>query len=276
MNKKQAFNFLSKNRHSGQARQRATRNPWAPGGARGDEIKNIKYLLDELPERVPLWKLWLIRRQLRRGMPVSKIIGRKWFYGLEFSTGAATLDPRPDSETLVEAAIRAARPGVRILDLGTGTGALICALVKNIPGASGVGIDRSRAALRVARKNVHRLGLDDNVSICKGSFINHKINQKFDIIVSNPPYIATGDARVDRSAKFDPKIALYAGADGLKFYREIAIAARGLMAENGKIFLEIGADAGAAVREIFAAAGWRFVSGSNDLAGLERVLEFMQ
>ena len=261
--------------------------------------------------------LWAAR-QLRRGVPVAKIIGRKWFYGMEFETNRHTLDPRPDSETLVEAVLDYVGakniPPLRILDLGTGTGCLICAIAKNIPNATGVGIDISRGAVRVARRNVARLGLTDRIKITRGDFnkisnLKSQISNDFDIIISNPPYIARGDARVDAGARHDPACALYAGADGLDAYRAIARGARRLLTPGGRsrhpthreqssrrgpgrgndksagrIFLEIGAGQGDSVREIFAAAGksrqsagkggWRFVRSHDDLSGIERVLIF--
>ncbi|MCL2339023.1 MAG: peptide chain release factor N(5)-glutamine methyltransferase [Proteobacteria bacterium] len=285
--------------------------------------------------------------QLRRGMPVAKIIGRKWFYGIEFETGRATLDPRPDSETLIDAVLNDYKRGEsrlppaggdcrrlrrrggasskklsnnfdekisleeaplrqspaaidtsplrggdatpRILDLGTGTGCLICALVANIPGSTGVGMDISHGAVRVARRNVKRLGLSDRIKISKGNFdsIGQGKRQKakgknalcpmpyaFDIIVSNPPYIAVGDPRVDAGARFDPDVALYAGADGLDAYRAIAMNARKLLARGGRIFLEIGDGMGRAVWEIFESNKWRYMGSHDDLSGTERVLVF--
>ncbi|MCL1902668.1 MAG: peptide chain release factor N(5)-glutamine methyltransferase [Alphaproteobacteria bacterium] len=273
-------------------------------------------------------KIRIAARRLGRGVPVAKIIGRKWFYGLEFETGRATLDPRPDSETLVEAVLNYVganenspccrshcRANFQILDLGTGTGCLICAIVKNIQNATGTGVDISRGACRIARRNVKGLKLENKIKILNKDFnnIDHypvlslrdnppllqgegefrsnqvKTNSPslakgcppkggrgsgFDIIVSNPPYIAVGDARVDAGACFDPRVALYAGADGLDAYREISASARASLNAGGKIFLEIGAGQGDAVREIFESCGWHFVSSHNDLGGIERVLVF--
>ena len=129
-------------------------------------------------------------RALRRGVPVAKIIHVKWFYGLKFYTNRHTLDPRPDTETLVAAVIADCGVGARpaVLDLGTGTGCIIAALVKNIHGACGVALDASRAAVRVARRNVRDLKLNDSVRVIHGNFNNpHAVRDVFDIIVSNPP-----------------------------------------------------------------------------------------
>ena len=206
------------------------------------------------------WRLW-------RGVPVAKIINKKWFYGLPFYTDRHTLDPRPDSETLIDAVLKDTRgQKIRILDLGTGTGCLLCALIKNMPGAVGIGIDRSRRARIVARRNVRDLGLEDRIKIVRGTFRN--VGQGFDIVVSNPPYIAEGDV-VDRGARHDPGIALYGGRDGLKYYREIA-----RIKTAAKIYVEIGAGQEKAVREIFAAAGRSVATGYKDLSGIVRVLAF--
>ncbi len=226
--------------------------------------------------------VWRAAQQLRRGVPVAKIINEKWFYGLPFYTNRHTLDPRPDTETMVEAVLKAKGKrqkanGIRILDLGTGTGCLICSIIKNLDGASGVGIDKSCGALRVAQKNVKDLGLADRIKIIRGDFTsNLKLHpSSFDIIISNPPYIAPGDARVDAGALHDPKIALYSGHDGLDAYRAIAKNARAWLNTGGRIFLEIGAGQGNDVRKIFTDYGWTFAESYKDLGNTERVLEFI-
>lgn len=223
-------------------------------------------------------KVWFIAQKLRHGVPVAKIIHKKWFYGLRFYTNKYTLDPRPDTETLVAAVIAdcGADMTPNILDLGTGTGCIIAALVKNIHDARGVGIERSWRAARVARKNIRDLGLKDKVRIQRANFANPRamVDEKFDIIVSNPPYIAPNDARVDIGATHDPKCALYAPKNGLAAYQEIAPNAWRWIKPGGKIYLEIGAGQGDDVRDIFSRAGWNFVRAESDLGGIERVLVF--
>lgn len=213
---------------------------------------------------------------LKRGMPVAKIIHSKWFYGLEFYTNKHTLDPRPDTETLVEAVIKDCvknKPRT-ILDMGTGTGCIICALIKNINDASGVAIDKSKSALSVAKKNVKKFDLKDKIKLQHADFATFKSDEKFDIIVSNPPYIKYGDIRVNDAAKFDPKIALYADNNGLAAYEQIAKNALTLIKPNGKIYLEIGVGQSNAIIKIFEYFGWKFERVESDLSGINRVLVF--
>lgn len=223
-------------------------------------------------------KVLIAAKKLQRGVPVAKIIGKKWFYGLPFYTNKYTLDPRPDSETLVEAVLKSQNhKNLKILDIGTGTGCLICSVIKNLPDATGIGIDKSCGALCVANKNVKNLKLDNKIEIIRGDFTESlKFSPKaFDIIISNPPYIANNDNRVDLGASYDPKLALYSGADGLDAYRAIAKNARVLLKSGGHIFLEIGMGQGNSVRKIFINNDWKFIESYKDLSGTERVLEFV-
>lgn len=222
-------------------------------------------------------KLWYICRQLRHGVPVAKIIHQKWFYGLKFYTNKYTLDPRPDTETLVAAVISDCpeNKNYRILDLGTGTGCILAALVKNIHGASGVGADKSWRAVLVARKNMRDLNLARKTEIIKDDFNSgKKIKEQFDIIVSNPPYIATGDTRVNDAAMHDPAMALFAKNNGLAAYQSIAKNAKKWIKNSGKIYLEIGAGQESDVRKIFENETWKFIRSEKDLAGINRVLVF--
>ena len=215
--------------------------------------------------------------QLRRGVPVAKIIHQKWFFGLKFYTNKYTLDPRPDTETLVSTIISACNDNApcKILDLGTGTGCIICALVKNIPNTNGVAVDKSRRALRVAKRNIKTLGLGDKIQTIRTSFDKpYEFGTRFDIIVSNPPYIAHNDERVDDGAKHDPKIALYADKNGLAAYESIAKNARKWIKTGGKLYLEIGIGQGDDIQNICSKHGWDFISAHNDLSNTERVLVF--
>ena len=222
-------------------------------------------------------KVCYIAHALKRGVPVAKIIHQKWFYGLKFYTNRHTLDPRPDTETLVAAVITdcGKESAPKILDLGTGTGCIISSLVKNIYGATGVGADISRGAIRVARRNIKSLDLSDKVQIVRKDFSKPKaFSEQFDIIVSNPPYIAHGDTRVNIGAMYDPKIALYANDNGLFAYKVIAQNAKNWLKPLGKIYLEIGEGQTKSVKEIFANEGWSFERTEKDLSGIERVLVF--
>ncbi|MBR2342383.1 MAG: peptide chain release factor N(5)-glutamine methyltransferase [Alphaproteobacteria bacterium] len=241
------------------------------GGVRAARI------ITENNKKLSRFSVWRIARKLRRGVPVAKIINQKWFYGLSFYTNKHTLDPRPDTETLVSAVIADCGPDCtpRILDLGTGTGCIVASLVKNIHGATGVGVDKSYGAVRVARRNIRRLGLEKSVRILCRSFNRRNMTRDtFDIIVSNPPYIARGDRRVDSGAMHDPSSALYADNDGYAAYEIIARNAVAWIKPGGKIYLEIGVDMDARVTEIFVQNGWTPVRGEYDLSGIMRVLVF--
>ncbi len=234
-------------------------------------------IITENNQKLSRFSVWRMARALRRGVPVAKIIGQKWFYGLRFYTNKHTLDPRPDTETLVSAVIADCGVGhaPQILDLGTGTGCIIISLVKNINGARGVAVDLSRGALRVAHRNIVTHNLSERIVLRRASFMRDiKFKEKFDIIVSNPPYIANGDSRVDIGAMHDPKMALYADMDGFAAYESIARNARGWIKRGGKIYLEIGIDMGTRVRKIFESNKWKFVRAERDLSGVERVLIF--
>ena len=236
-------------------------------------------IITENNQKLSRFSVWRMACALRRGVPVAKIIGQKWFYGLRFYTNKHTLDPRPDTETLVAAVIADCGVGhtPKILDLGTGTGCIIISLAKNINGARGTAVDLSRGALRVARRNIIAHDLLGRIGVCRASFARDiKFNEKFDIIVSNPPYIAYGDARVDDGAMHDPKMALYAKRDGFAAYESIAKNARSWIKRGGRIYLEIGIDMGAHVRKIFESNDWCFVRSECDLSGTERVLIFCQ
>ena len=253
MNINQAFTILEKS-----------------GGVRAARIITNKH------PKISLFRALYYARLLKRGMPVAKIIRSKWFYGLEFYTNKNTLDPRPDTETLVESVIKDCDTDKKrkILDMGTGTGCIICALCKNIAETSGVAIDKSRKALYVAKRNIKKLELNEQIKIKHVDFANFKSDEKFDIIVSNPPYIKYGDTRVNDSAKFDPKMALYAKNDGLAAYEEIAKNAKKLLKKDGKIYLEIGVGQSSPVIKIFNFYGWEFERTEKDLSGINRVLVF--
>lgn len=236
-------------------------------------------IITENCKKLSRFNVWRMAWQLRHGVPVAKIIHQKWFYGLPFYTNKHTLDPRPDTETLVAATISDCNTdsSIRILDLGTGTGCIICSLVKNIHNASGIAIDKSRRALRVARHNIKKLNLRDRIKTVRTTFDKpHNFNELFDIIVSNPPYIAINDTRVNDSATHDPKMALYADDNGLAAYKSIAQNAHKWIKTYGKLYLEIGIDQGTDIKIIFMNNGWDLLRCEKDLSGIERVLVFQK
>ncbi|MFQ6739549.1 MAG: peptide chain release factor N(5)-glutamine methyltransferase, partial [Alphaproteobacteria bacterium] len=190
--------------------------------SRASDPHSARIICEHMP-KMSVFKVHRIAFQLRKNTPVAKIIHEKWFYGLPFYTNSHTLDPRPDTETLVESVLSDKPQNVKILDIGTGTGCIIAALMKHIPESTGVAIDKSYSALKVAKQNIRNLNLNKYIQIKHADFSKPKsINEKFDIIVSNPPYISHNDSRVDAYAKHDPKMALYAKHDGLYAYEQIA------------------------------------------------------
>lgn len=209
--------------------------------------------------------------------PVSRILGRREFWGLDFSISPAVLDPRADTETLVEAAIAAmaARTDapLRILDLGTGSGALLCALLVSFPQAFGLGIDVSEAACKVAAQNLDALGLASRGAIIRGDW-TMALGGSFDVIVSNPPYIAREDiATLDREVRdYDPHLALDGGEDGFSAYRALVPALPSLLASDGIAVFELGIGQAQGVGDLFAAAGLTVISTRRDLAGIERAI----
>ncbi|WP_342149158.1 peptide chain release factor N(5)-glutamine methyltransferase [Methylorubrum sp. SB2] len=213
------------------------------------------------------------------GEPVARILGEWEFWGLPFRLSPETLVPRPDTETLVEAALRLfpdpARP-LRIVDLGTGSGCILVALLHERPKSFGIGLDRSQDALATARDNAQANGIGTRAVFLRGSWLD-ALAGPFDLIVSNPPYIAasvipTLDAEV---RGHDPLAALDGGPDGLDAYRAIfsQIARRpGLLAPGGALALEIGYDQAEAVMALGAESGFSDITLNRDLAGHPRVV----
>ncbi len=238
-------------------------------------IKSARIILEKR-KKISFLRTIYYAHLLRIGMPVAKIIHSKWFYGLEFYTNRHTLDPRPDTETLVESVIKDCIENKTrtILDMGTGSGCIICALCKNIQNSTGVAMDKSAHALKVANKNIKKFNLQDQIKTKHADFATFKSDNKFDIIVSNPPYIKYGDVRVNKAAKFDPKIALYAKNDGFAAYEQIAKNAKNLLKKDGKIYLEIGIGQSNQIIKIFEFYGWHFDRIEKDLSGINRVLVF--
>ncbi len=213
---------------------------------------------------------WLARRE--QGEPVAHILGQREFYGRMFRVAPATLIPRPDTELLVELALhqlqRRARPA--ILDLGTGSGAIAISLALERPDAELSAVDFSPAALEVAQNNALALGA--RVIFRLGSWFAPTAEQRFDCIVSNPPYIAENDPHLAQGdLRFEPITALAAGPDGLDDIRHIVMQAPRHLHPEGWLLLEHGYDQAPAVRSLLEASGFKGVSSWRDLAGIERV-----
>lgn len=221
------------------------------------------------------------RREARE--PVARILGRREFWSLSFALSPATLDPRPDSETLVEALLEQVpdrqRP-LTLLDLGTGTGCLLLALLSELPCAWGLGIDRSPDAAALARRNARSLGLDARAAFLVGDWAAALSptggTGGFDLIVSNPPYLARDElARLDPEvARYDPPSALEGGADGLDAYRALAVHVPRLLRRGGWAAFEIGAGQAVSAAAVLAAAGLAPPDLLADLAGRPRGLLF--
>jgi release factor glutamine methyltransferase len=211
------------------------------------------------------------------GEPLSRILGRREFWSLEFAISPDVLDPRSDTETIVEAALAAfaARRGeaLRIVDFGVGSGALLAALLSEFPAARGVGVDLSPGAAAQARANLESLGLVARVEIRVADWA-HGLGGEFDLIVANPPYIPSGDiAGLAREVRdHDPRLALDGGADGIDAYRALAPEIARLLAPAGRFFVEVGVGQADAVKALATAAGLVDLATHRDLAGIERVV----
>jgi len=215
-------------------------------------------------------------RRLTAREPLSRIVGVREFWGLDFLLSAETLDPRPESETLVEAVLarladRAAP--YRFLDLGAGTGCLLLALLSEYPQATGLGIDIAPGAGRTARQNAELLGLAGRAAVIAGNWAS-AVAGRFDVVVANPPYIATGDIAglMPEVRDHDPHIALDGGADGLAAYRAIAADLPRLLPHGGLFAAEIGSGQRDSVTAILRRRDFTIDAVVPDLAGIDRVV----
>jgi release factor glutamine methyltransferase len=217
------------------------------------------------------------------GEPVHRILGFREFYGLKLFLSPETLEPRPDTETLVDAVLpflrqTAAREGAcRVLDLGTGTGAIALALLAEVPQATAVGVDISADALSTASRNARENGLSGRFQAVHSDWFEN-ISGTFHAIVANPPYIPANELQTLQSEvrNFDPARALDGGADGLDAYRTIAGQAKAYLDATGRLAVEIGHTQKEDVSRLFEAAGFQVVEARKDLAGHERVLVFQR
>ena len=217
----------------------------------------------------------LIQRRCK-GEPLSKITGQREFWSLPFKVTADTLDPRPDSETIIQAVLNYfpdQHQTLKLIDFGTGTGCLLLSALSEYPNGVGVGVDISDAALAVAQQNVQQLGLSQQASFVQSNWAEN-LQGEFDILISNPPYIGLSEPLETAVKEYDPPQALYGGEDGLEAYRALLPELKRFMHPKSLAFIEIGQGQGDSVRSIGEEAGLICLSTYPDLAGIERVVVF--
>lgn len=225
--------------------------------------QSVEFLLAHPETIVPVMVQDIFEEQvekLAQGMPLSRLLGKREFWGMEFELSAETLDPRPDSETLIEAVLQNnpdRSKKLRILDLGTGTGCLIISLLKEYPEVQGVAVDQSEDALETACKNARTHGVEERLTFYHGDWFSG-IQEKFDVIISNPPYISEDEyEELDPGVKnHDPRKALLAGEEGLDCYNEIIPQAPHFLNPGGMLVLEIGYGQRIAVEKLLKENGF--------------------
>jgi release factor glutamine methyltransferase len=216
----------------------------------------------------------LVARRARHE-PVARILGEREFWGLPFGLNEATLEPRPDSEALIEVTLKHlgkdGRKNVRILDLGTGTACLLLALLHEAPDAMGLGIDVAPRAVQQAQSNAEQLGLSERAVFKVNNWFDN-IGEKFDVIICNPPYISSADmpTLMPEVRDFDPHAALDGGKDGLDVYRLLIPQLPGHLKPNGFGVFEIGQGQAAKVKKLFENADFTDIKTHKDLGGIER------
>lgn len=251
---------------------------WITGATRLDLISSPEKLIDE----VQLVQLNDALERRIAGEPVHRIIGIREFYGLPFRLSPDTLEPRPDTEALVELVspylekLIAQHGRATMLDMGTGTGAIVVSLLHQFENLHGVGLDVAEGALAMARINAAMNGVSDRFAALKSDWFAN-VSGKFHLIVSNPPYIPSKDIEdLSREVReHDPMTALDGGDDGLNFYRALASGAREYLYEGGMIAVEIGAGQFDDVSAVFESAGFHLTNVANDLGGHRRAMVFI-
>ncbi|HEV2322427.1 MAG TPA: peptide chain release factor N(5)-glutamine methyltransferase [Terracidiphilus sp.] len=246
--------------------------------ARRDAAKNRAWLLTHLdsevaPDATAEFHA-LVERRLA-GEPIQYIVGEAQFYGLPFYVTRDVLIPRPETEHVVEKALQLAAGfrAPRIVDVGTGSGAMAVALAAHLGDASISAIDVSAAALAVARRNAERNGVADRIRFRAGDLLDPVAGEPFEIVVSNPPYVAEAerDTLAAEVREFEPAAALFAGADGLAIYRRLIPGVFAALAAGGFLVLEVGHGQRDAVSALLEAAGFRAIEFTADLQGIPRV-----
>jgi release factor glutamine methyltransferase len=240
-------------------------------------IEDIGYLYREpdrhLTEQEQQKFSELVNRRAARE-PLSHLTGHREFWSLDFRVSSDVLDPRSDSETLIEAVSALTKEGnapQSVLDLGTGSGCLLLAILSELPAATGVGIDVSEAALRIAADNAKRLGMEDRAEFRHGSW-DIDFDRRFDLVISNPPYIPTADIKELQTEvrEYEPRLALDGGQDGLDCYRAILANVRNLLRLGGLLVFEVGIGQAPDVGQLMTKVGFHSPAFHRDIAGVER------
>lgn len=238
-------------------------------------IFNPEIILDERQ----LEDFFALIARRKNGEPVSHLIGKREFYGVDFLVNKNVLDPRPDSESLIELVLEFAKKDdeLQLLDLGVGSGCLVISLLLLFKNSTAIGVDISNLALEVAAKNALKNQVAPRLNLQKSDLFSAlNAGQKFDIIISNPPYIPThqiADLQIE-VRDFEPILALDGGVDGMDFYRKIAKEAAQFLKNNGLVFLEIGINQKAEIVEIFQENNFDLIAAKDDLSGIARALCF--
>jgi release factor glutamine methyltransferase len=239
---------------------------------------NLAWLIAHGDETVPATAAAVFRARFERrrsGAPIQYITGEAEFYGLRFQVNRDVLIPRPETELLVEKTVELApvvrRP--RLLDVGTGSGAIAIALAHEWPDAVVTAVDISAAALEVARRNAMRTGFADRIRFLQGDLLEPVAGERFDIVVSNPPYVPEKDREslTVEVREYEPAQALFAGADGLDVLRRLIPAAFAVLAPGGIIAIEVGYGQKADVEKLLASTGFTEIEFTKDLQGIPRV-----
>jgi len=229
-----------------------------------------------IPESTSEKIISIIERRIQ-GEPLGRILGYRDFWKSRFYLSSDTLEPRPDTETLIETVLKEKISPKKILDLGTGTGCILLSLLQEFPNAVGVGVDMAEGACVTAKENAHRLGLENRVTILKGNWFQPLTkDSKFDLIVSNPPYIPTKEIRNlhDEVKNHDPILALDGGEDGLLPYKYLCSNLKYYLEGDGFVVLEFGQGQGNDISRIVKDSGATLIRVECDLGGHQRVIKF--
>ena len=233
--------------------------------------QNLNLLNDSYISEIKISKFWRMVKERCKRKPVSKILGYRSFWGRDFEINENVLDPRGDTETLIELILDCKFENM--LELGTGSGAIAITVLAERPEVTCVATDISKYALKTASANSKRHGVESRLKLLHSNWFE-KISGSFDVIVSNPPYISSEEyAQLSAEVvKYDPKISLTLGGDGLEAYREILSQALEKLSKNGHIFLEIGYTQANAVGHLFREAGFQQIKVHKDLGSRDRVI----